>query len=82
MIPEKYRDRVVVIRPRHRMPVRFVERRWERLSAIADLGAMRAREVLLDERYAETDIAAKGSALSIYAVRLRSALRHRLRPAS
>lgn len=64
-------DRVVVIRPRHRMPLAFVERRWSRLSTFADLGKLRAREVLLDERYAETDIAARGPAPSAYYSRMK-----------
>lgn len=65
-------DRVVVIRPRHRMPLAFMERRWDRLAAIADLGALRAREVLLGERHAETDVAASGLAPSVYYDRIRS----------
>ncbi len=59
-------DRVIVIRPRHRMPLAFVERRWNRLVPIADLGALRAREVLLGERHAATDLAARGLAPSAY----------------
>lgn len=70
-IPEPYRDRVVVIRPRHRLPIGFVERRWERLAPIMDLGALRAREVLLGERHPETDIGAKGPALTVQLARLR-----------
>jgi predicted acylesterase/phospholipase RssA len=59
-------DRVIVIRPRHRMPVSFVARRWDILSRIADLGRLRAREVLLDERHPETDLAARGKAPTAY----------------
>jgi predicted acylesterase/phospholipase RssA len=59
-------ERVIVIRPRHRMPLGFVERRWERLAPIADLGALRAREVLLGERHAQCDVAAKGRAPTWY----------------
>jgi predicted acylesterase/phospholipase RssA len=66
VIPDAYRDRVIVIRPRHRMPLSFVERRWERLAPIADLGALRAREVLLGERHPQCDVAAKGRAPSWY----------------
>ena len=66
VIPDAYRDRVIVIRPRHRMPLAFVERRWERLAPIADLGALRAREVLLGERHAQCDVTAKGRAPSWY----------------
>ena len=65
-------DRVVVIRPRHRMPLAFVERRWDRLTPIAELGALRAREVLLGERHAETDLAASGIAPSAYYSKVRS----------
>ena len=59
-------DRVLVIRPRHRLPLGFVERRWQKLAPIADLGRLRAREVLLGERYAETDLAARGKAPTAY----------------
>ncbi len=58
--------RVVVIRPRHRLPLSFVERRWEHLAPIATLGALRAREILLGERHAECDLAARGKAPSWY----------------
>ncbi len=71
VIPDDYRRRVVVIRPRHRLPLGFVERRWKKLSPIADLGAFRAREVLLGERHPQTDLAAKGPAPSFYLNRLR-----------
>lgn len=71
VIPDAYRDRVIVIRPRHRMPLRFVERRWEKLAPIADLGALRAREVLLGERHPQCDIAAKGRAPSYYFTAMR-----------
>jgi len=67
-------ERVVVIRPRHRMPLRFVERRWDRLAPIADLGALRAREVLLGERHAQCDVAAKGRAPSYYFTAVRKLL--------
>ena len=75
VIPDAYRDRVIVIRPRHRMPLGFVERRWERLAPIADLGALRAREVLLGERHPQCDLAAKGHALSWYFTALRRMFR-------
>ena len=68
-------DRVIVIRPRHRMPVGFVERRWPKLAPIADLGALRAREVLLDEHHPQCDLAARWPAPSAYV----SAVRRRLR---
>jgi predicted acylesterase/phospholipase RssA len=74
-IAPQYRDRVVVIRPRHRMPLNFVERRWSKLSTIADLGALRAREVLLGERHPQTDLAATGKAFSAHLVVVRDLAR-------
>jgi predicted acylesterase/phospholipase RssA len=74
-IAPQYRDRVVVIRPRHRLPLGFVERRWDRLVPIANLGALRAREVLLGERHAECDLAARGRAFSAHLVALRDIIR-------
>lgn len=65
VIPEPYRDRVVVIRPRHRLPIAFVERRWEALHPIMDLGRLRAREVLLGETHPETEIRAPGRSPSV-----------------
>jgi predicted acylesterase/phospholipase RssA len=70
-------ERVIVIRPRHRMPLAFVERRWSRLAPFANLGALRAREVLLGERYPQTDIAARGVAPSFYFTKVRSWLLQR-----
>jgi predicted acylesterase/phospholipase RssA len=73
VIPPEYADRVVVIRPRHRLPIGFVERRWEKLAPIADLGKLRAREVLLGESHPETErLAARGPAPSAYYSRLRT----------
>jgi predicted acylesterase/phospholipase RssA len=72
-------ERVVVIRPRHRLPLGFVERRWERLAPIADLGALRAREVLLSERHAECDLAARGKAPSWYFTAARRWIRGQIR---
>ncbi len=66
IIPKEYADRVIIIRPRHRLPLGFVERRWEKLVPIANLGALRTREVLLGERHAECDLAAPGKAPSFY----------------
>jgi len=67
-------ERVIVIRPRHRMPLGFVERRWEKLAPIAQLGRLRAREVLLGERHSECDLAARGPAPTAYV----SAIRKRI----
>ncbi|HUP60207.1 MAG TPA: patatin-like phospholipase family protein [Thermoanaerobaculia bacterium] len=63
-------DRVIVIRPRHRVPVGFLERRWEKLEQLMVLGDLRTREVLLGERHAETDIRAAGEAPSVTFLRL------------
>lgn len=64
VIPDEYRDRVVVIRPRHRLPYSFTERRWHKLRELVHLGDLRTREVLLGERHAETDIRADGESPS------------------
>lgn len=55
-IPSPWRERTVVIRPRHRLPVAFAERRWSALSAVGEMGRLRAREVLLGETHAETEV--------------------------
>ena len=65
-------ERVVLIRPRHRMPLSFVERRWSRLAPFADIGALRTREVLLGERHEETEVAAKGPAPTLYLEKLKT----------
>ncbi|MDX1584327.1 MAG: patatin-like phospholipase family protein, partial [Thermoanaerobaculia bacterium] len=69
-ISPEYRDRVVVIRPRHRVPVSFVERRWDVLERLIELGGLRAREVLLGERHPETEWRAKGEAISVKLARM------------
>ncbi len=69
-IPPSLRDRVVVIRPRHRLPYGFVERRWSSLSGLITLGDLRAREVLLGERHAETDLRATGESPTVRLLRL------------
>lgn len=63
-------DRVIVIRPRHRLPYSFTERRWSKLSELMLLGDLRAREVLLGERHPETEIRAKGASPSARLIRL------------
>lgn len=69
--------RVVVIRPRHRLPVRFTERRWHILDVLARLGYLRTREVLLGEEHEETNVRARGEAPSARARRiLRAIIRH------
>ncbi|HKS22533.1 MAG TPA: patatin-like phospholipase family protein [Thermoanaerobaculia bacterium] len=75
VIPAEFADRIVVIRPRHRLPIRFVERRVEKLAPIADLGRLRAREVLLGESHPETELlTAPGPAPSAYYSKLRRML--------
>ncbi|HEV7764239.1 MAG TPA: patatin-like phospholipase family protein [Thermoanaerobaculia bacterium] len=74
-IPVALRDQVIVIRPRHRLPYAFVERRWSRHLELITLGDLRTREVLLGERHAETDIRATGEAPSVRALRWWRAIR-------
>lgn len=69
-IPPALQDRVIVIRPRHRLPYGFVERRWSRLTELIHLGDLRTREVLLGERHPETDVRAAGEAPSARLLRL------------
>jgi predicted acylesterase/phospholipase RssA len=69
-IPAALRDRVIVIRPRHRLPYAFVERRWSRLTELITLGDLRTREILLGERHPETDVRAAGEAPSARLLRL------------
>ena len=69
-IPHALRDRVLVIRPRHRLPYAFVERRWSRLSELITLGDLRTRELLLDERHPETDVRARGESPSVRLLRV------------
>lgn len=56
-VPAELAGRTVIIRPRHRLPVAFSERRWSRLRPIMELGRLRTREVLLGERHRETELA-------------------------
>lgn len=69
-IPAPLRERIVVIRPRHRLPCAFTERRWEMLRATMDIGRLRAREVLLGERHEETEASGDPKALSAVVGRL------------
>jgi len=70
VIPPPYRERMVVIRPRHRLPCVFTERRWEMLRATMDLGRLRAREVILGETHSETEARAELGALDLLLRRL------------
>jgi len=55
VIPASFRERLVVIRPRHRLPAAFIERRWPILRQTIELGRLRTREVLLGESHPETE---------------------------
>lgn len=79
-IPPEYRSRVVSIRPRHRLPVGFTERRWEVMSRLMDLGDLRTREVLLGERHEATEWRASGDAPSVRLARLLGRVRPPSRP--
>jgi predicted acylesterase/phospholipase RssA len=81
VIPAEYQDRIVVIRPRHRLPYSFVERRWSKLLELIHLGDLRAREVLLGERHPETDARAAGASPTVRLVRLWRALTGAREPA-
>jgi predicted acylesterase/phospholipase RssA len=70
LIPPEYRDRVVVIRPRHRLPFRFTERRWQLLDQLITLGALRTREVLHGEYHPATEIRAAGESPSVKLAKL------------
>ena len=63
LIPPRFQERMVVIRPRHRLSASFVERRWPVLLQTMDLGRLRAREVILGESHPETDVQAEAGAL-------------------
>lgn len=69
-IPPAFRDRLVVIRPRHRLPTPFLERRWSVIVQAIELGRLRAREVLLGEVHPATDVRAERIAPSVLVARL------------
>lgn len=64
VIPAHFRERMVVIRPRHLLPASFVERRWPVLLQTIELGRLRAREVLLGESHPETEVRGEAGALA------------------
>lgn len=84
-IPRELAGRLITIRPRHRLPATFTERRWPVLEQTIEIGRLRAREVLLGETHAETEtrgeetgwaplllqLAAKGAAVLTARRRLR-----------
>ena len=45
-VPPEYRDRLIVIRPRQRLPIRFLERRWPYIARVADMGRARVSELV------------------------------------
>lgn len=49
VIPSPYDRRVVVIRPRHRLPLGIIENNWPRMVEIIELGRRRTLEVLCAE---------------------------------
>lgn len=63
-IPSPFRERTVLIRPRHRLPCAFIERRWPVLAQTMDLGRLRAREVLLGESHPECEARGEGNPVS------------------
>lgn len=84
VIPPPYRERTVVIRPRHRLPTAFTERRWPVLLQTIELGRLRAREELLGERHLETEIRGDARTLSallgrLFATRILASARRRPR---
>ena len=71
-IPGELADRVLVIRPRHRLPCGFAERDWPVIRRTADIGYARAREVLLGEARPElTGIRGRGVSPLVAALRFR-----------
>jgi predicted acylesterase/phospholipase RssA len=70
VIPAHFRERMMVIRPRHLLPASFVERRWPILLQTMELGRLRAREVLLGESHPETEVRGEAGALSSMLSRL------------
>jgi predicted acylesterase/phospholipase RssA len=69
-IPAPYRDRMVVIRPRHRLPTSFMERHWPTIRETIELGRLRAREVLLGEVHEVLPAAGPRTALALLLARL------------
>jgi predicted acylesterase/phospholipase RssA len=86
VIPPCFRERTVVIRPRHRLPASWTERRWPILLQTIELGRLRAREELLGERHLETEIRGDVGAVTallnrLLTTRVLAAVRRRRSPA-
>src|SRR5215210_3344155 len=69
-IPPVYCDRMVVIRPQHRLMTAFLERRWPVVLQAIEQGRLRAREVLLGEAHPPTDVPPGGIAPTVLVARL------------
>lgn len=63
-IPSPFRERTVLIRPRHRLPCTFTERRWPVLAQTMDIGRLRTREVLLGQTHPECEVRGEGNPVS------------------
>jgi predicted acylesterase/phospholipase RssA len=70
VIPASFRERTVVIRPRHRLPAAWTDRRWPVVRQTIEIGRLRSREVLLGERHPETEASGDPKALSALIGRL------------
>jgi len=70
VIPSPFRERTVVIRPRHRLPAAWTDRRWPVLRQTIEIGRLRSREVLLGEQHPETEASSDPKALSALIGRL------------
>ncbi|HXU33141.1 MAG TPA: patatin-like phospholipase family protein [Thermoanaerobaculia bacterium] len=75
--PPDLAQKMVILRPRHRLPIGFVEREWGVVARTMEIGRLRAREVLLGERHPETEARAEGRAPTAI---LAGLLRRRRRP--
>jgi predicted acylesterase/phospholipase RssA len=69
-IPTELRDRVIVIRPAHRLDVSFVERNWRLLSKLADDGAARATDILFDRTGDDPGVCDHGKSATWYLTRV------------
>ncbi len=80
--PPELIDRMVILRPRHRLPIGFVERDWSTITRTFELGRLRARELLLGERHPETDVRAPGRAPTAFLADFLTRRRRRSAPPS
>ncbi|MFZ2491564.1 MAG: patatin-like phospholipase family protein [Thermoanaerobaculia bacterium] len=75
VIPDAYREHVVVIRPRHPLQVSFAERRWEKLAPVADLGFRVASEVLAGTEFRDVTDCRHPTSPIRYLMRMRGVAR-------